>query len=120
MRQVSDAENQYSLPIERTGCAGPFYGNGMGCLPQEEVLRYRSWTAAFKYSVQLCCYSGCVGLSEYRPQGWKEADRGGRKPWPKQPMTLPINGQYGEISIKNDGGQRKPFEQIEACRRGRK
>ena len=35
-------------------------------------------------------------------------------------MTLPINGQYGEISVKNDGGQRKPFEKIEARRSRRK
>ena len=39
--------NQYGLPIERTGRARPFDGNGLGCLPQEKMLRHRSRTAAF-------------------------------------------------------------------------
>jgi hypothetical protein len=28
-------------------------------------------------------------------------------------LAFPIGGQYGEIGVEDQGGQRKPFEKIE-------
>jgi hypothetical protein len=44
----------------------------------------------------------------------------GGEPWSKQPSALQVHGQYGEIRVENDGGQRKSFEKIEgrgSCRK---
>lgn len=86
----------------------------MSCPPQEKMLCDGSRASVLQHVVQLRCNGDWIGLGEHRPQGRKRSDSRGWEPWSKQPMAFPVNGQYGEITVKDEGSQRKTFKKVEA------